>query len=262
MKSWYNIKVNPINNATSTAEVSIYDEIGLWGVDAKTFKKDWDKIKNLKEIKVYVNSPGGSVFDGMAIYNMLSDSRDKVTVEVDGLAASIASIIAMAGKKLVMREGTLLMIHNAWSLAMGDSNEMRKTADTLDKINEQLISIYSGKTGMDAEEIKQLMNEETWLDADEAVEKGFADESVKAPRMAAKYSGEIMNSFKNAPTIEEVEDTLSRCKTITAVIDKDFTPIEEEIEDNSEEGRKALQAKILQLKINKLKNGNDSKSIR
>lgn len=169
------------------AEVSIFDEIGGWGISVGDFKDAFDLIKDKKSITVYINSPGGSVTEGMALYNILASVREKVTVEVIGLAASIASIVALAGKNLVMDEGTYYMIHNPWTIAWGEADEMRKAADVLDKMRGELINIYAARSGIDGEEIARMMDEETWLTADEAREMGFAS-SVKRTVKAAALS--------------------------------------------------------------------------
>lgn len=168
MPTWFDIKAK----ADSAADVYLYDEIGGWGINAKDFINEV-RATGAKKINLRINSPGGSVFDGLAIYNFLK-SQD-VTVQVDGLAASIASIIAMAGKEVRIAGNGFLMIHNPWGGAMGDSEEMRQTADLLDKIRDSLVGTYAAKTGKDVETIKQWMNEETWFSAQEAKDNGFVD---------------------------------------------------------------------------------------
>ena len=254
-KTWYNIKVIPKENATSEAEISIFDEIGFWGINASDFKKDWDKVKNLKSIKLLINSPGGSVFDGIAIYNMISDARDKVTVEVDGLAASIASIIAMAGSKVVMREGTFMMIHNPWTMMAGGSEELRKEADVLDKIKDQLVSIYSGKSNIGVDEIEGMMREETWLTPSEAKAMGFADEIAEAPRMAANYNKPVMDyGFENTP--RKLVNYIVVPENKVEEIKEEETPQEETLVNDDQVN--ALKAKFLKFKIENI-NGDYSK---
>lgn len=169
-KSWYSIE----NKAATEATVYIYDEISLWGISANQFVKDLNDI-TAKTINLRINSPGGNVFDGITIYNSLRDHAATVKVQVDGLAASIASIIAMAGDEIRMAKNSFLMVHNAWSYTAGNAAELRKLADTLDKIDATLTQTYQDKTGMPTADIQQLMADETWLNADEALAKGFAD---------------------------------------------------------------------------------------
>lgn len=170
------------------AEISIFDEIGGFGITVSEFKEAFDLIRDKKSITVYINSPGGSVTEGMALYNILAAYREKITVEVIGLAASIASIVALAGKETpIMDEGTYYMIHNPWTISWGGADALRKDADTLDKMRGELINIYSARSGLSAEEVGQMMDDETWLTADEAFDKGFAS-SVKRTVKAAALS--------------------------------------------------------------------------
>jgi ATP-dependent Clp endopeptidase proteolytic subunit ClpP len=161
------------------AEIFIYDEIGYWGVEAKDFIRDLASVSAPK-VKVRINSPGGSVFDGLAIYNAIASYPGEIECHVDGLAASAASFIALAGDKVVMAENSMLMIHNAWGVAIGNKADMRQIADVLEKIDAQLNGMYVAKTGKDAAEIQQMLDDETWLTAAEAKEMGFVDEVTGA----------------------------------------------------------------------------------
>lgn len=185
-KSWYSVKAKA---GDPSAEISIYDEIGFWGVTAAAFIGDLKKI-DAKDITVFINSPGGSVFDGLAIYNALRQHPSNVTVKVMGVAASAASFIAMAGDKIVMPENAFMMVHNPMGGVFGNADEMRDWADTLDKIAASLISIYVARTGKSEDEIKTLLDAETWLTAAEAVEMGFADEMQPEMRVAASFDRE------------------------------------------------------------------------
>ena len=252
MKNWYKVNVITHKNATSEAEISIYDEIGSYGIDAISFKTDFDKVKNLKSIKLLINSPGGSVFDGLTIYNMLADVRGKVTVEVQGVAASIASIIAMAGDKRVMREGTFMMIHNPWTMMIGDSDDLRKEADVLDGIKEQLVGIYSRNTGMSAMDVEALMKEETWLSPTEAKKLGFATEdTLAAPRMAASFNKNIgAYGFNHTPYSEVKNEVVE--EVVEPIPNADITPVDQVVEVDTtadQELADKLKARILQFKI-------------
>lgn len=169
-KSWYRIE----NKAGAEATIYIYDEISLWGISAKQFVKDLNDV-TAKTINLRINSPGGNVFDGITIHNSLKEHAATVKVQVDGLAASIASIIAMAGDEIRMAKNSFMMIHNAWTFTAGNAEELRKLAETLDKIDATLVQTYQDKTGSPSADIKQMMADETWLNADEALAKGFAD---------------------------------------------------------------------------------------
>jgi ATP-dependent Clp protease protease subunit len=131
------------------------------------------------------------VFAGQAIYSMLKRHSATVNVYVDGLAASIASIIAMAGDSVKMPKNAMLMVHNPWSFGMGNANDFRKLADDLDKVRESMISVYEDKTGMEKESIVELMDAETWMTAEEAVEFGFADEIEEEKQVAASLNNRI-----------------------------------------------------------------------
>ena len=156
------------------ATVFIYDEIGRFGVNAGDFIKDLNGIK-AKTIHLRFNSPGGSVFDGTAVFNAIKQHKAKTVSHIDGLAASISSVIALASDEVRMAENAFLMIHDPWSMVIGNADIMREEADLLDKIGGTIAKSYMDKTGKDAKEIKKLMAAETWMTADEALEMGFID---------------------------------------------------------------------------------------
>lgn len=153
-----------------------------WWGDEVTPEAFRDELRQMKgDLTVHINSPGGDVFAGVAIYNALKDySKGKVVVKVDGLAASIASVVAMAGDEIIMSPGSMMMIHNPWSVGVGSSDELRKAADTLDQIKDSILPIYTERSGMSEDEVKDLMDAETWMTAEKAVELGFADTVQKA----------------------------------------------------------------------------------
>jgi len=191
-RRWFSVRA-----AADGAEVSIFDEVGLWGVTVADFKKELDAVKDSPAITLYLNSVGGSVFDGMALYNLLLPLKDRLTVRVLGLAASIASIIALAGKRLIMADGAYLMIHNPVAGTIGSAEELRKTAELLDKIRDQMADLYSAKSRKSRREVRRLMDEETWFTAEEAVEAGFADEVDRgAAALAARGD---LSRFQHAP---------------------------------------------------------------
>ena len=195
-KNWYDIKAL----GGGVAEVQLYDEIGSFGITAKDFATDLKNLGEVREISLRVNSPGGSVFDGNAIYNMLKQHPAKVTAYVDGLAASMASVIVMAADHVVMPENALMMIHNPWSMSVGDADALRKDADLLDKVKTTLLLAY-GRSMMTGQEISQMMDDETWLTGAEAVDKGFADELVAEVAMAASANFNLVNKFQHTPKL-------------------------------------------------------------
>lgn len=194
MPKWYEIKA-AVND---TAEVMIYDEIGGWGIQAKQFINDLSEV-TAKNIDLRLNTPGGSVFDGNAIYNALKRHPANITSYIDGLAASMGSIIALAGQQVVMADNAMYMIHNPWTVAYGDAGEFRKTADTLDKLKSSMVRIYSEKTGLSEDDVTSLMNDETWYTAEEAKESGFADEIEEGLQAAANFKPDKFKSYKNTP---------------------------------------------------------------
>ena len=199
-EKWYNIQ----NKAGSATDVYIFDEIGMWGVTAQNFISD---IKDLKDtpINLRINSLGGDVFDGLAIYNVIKKRTAKTTVYIEGIAASIATIIALGADEVVMSENSLFMIHNASGGAMGESKDLQKTAEVLNKITRQLAEVYEAKTGLSQTAIQDMMDAETWLNAQEAFDLGFIDTISDAIKVAAKYD---VSKFKNI-TQEEIKNKLS-----------------------------------------------------
>lgn len=172
-EKWYALDTTQ-DRGKSTAELLIYDVIGWWPNDADTLARTLKDLE-VDEIKVRVNSPGGSVFDGFALYNALRSHSAEVTTVVEGLAASAASLIALAGDKVVMRPASELMIHEAWTFASGPAEDMRKIADQLDSINTIVAGIYSSKAGTPADMWREAMRVETWFTPDEALEAGLVD---------------------------------------------------------------------------------------
>lgn len=186
-------------------ELLIYSDIGedLFGdaVSAMTVKKQLDEMPE-GDLRVRINSPGGSVFDGFAIYNLLQQ-RGNVTVHVDGLAASAASVVAMAGDEIVMAENALMMIHDPWTMALGSSQDMRDTAELLDKIKGSIITTYASKTGLEYDRINQMMAEETWMSAKESIDMGFATSMVGGGQTVSNIAKPWIRS---APKPEQINE--------------------------------------------------------
>jgi len=191
MKSWFTARATD-----GVAELAIYDEIGSYGVPAKTFIEEMKGLGDVSELTLRINSPGGSVFDGIAIYNALKRHPAKITVTVDGLAASIASVILCAGDEVVMPRNALIMIHDPSAVVMGSARDMRSMAEALDKMRDGLVSAYHDKTGRDQPDITDWMAQETWFDADEALEAGFADRIEDPVAMAATFD---LSKFNRVP---------------------------------------------------------------
>ena len=193
-------------------EVFIYDDIGpdwLGMVSAKYVQSELDKHKG-KDVTIRLNSPGGDVFEGQAIYNAIRRHGNKITVEIDALAASAASYIAMAGDEIRIAENAMVMIHNAWTFTIGDKREHEKRIDLLDKIDETILNTYMARNGGKAtqEQVKQWMDDETWMTAKTAVERGFADSigqplNVSACLKAGRYNNTPQAMISNMPTERE-----------------------------------------------------------
>lgn len=202
--NWFSINAKA---ETGHAEIMIYDEIGLWGVTAKEFVDQLNALE-VKTIDLRLNTPGGSVFDGNAIFNALQRHPAEVNVYVDGLAASMGSVIALAGRSVRMAENAMIMIHNPWTLAIGDADQLRDTADVLDKLRGGIAQTYVAKTGMDIEAVHEAMDAETWFTAEEALNAGLADEIIVGvdAKATAKMKA-ALTRFKNAPQIDDAEES-------------------------------------------------------
>jgi ATP-dependent Clp protease protease subunit len=183
------------------ADLYVYDVVGdSWdGVTAKMFADDMKRVASAKTLRIYINSPGGSVFDGVSIHNQLRRHKARKIVQIDGIAASIASVIAMAGDEIVAAPGSFVMIHNPWGLAIGEAADLRKVADSLDKVRGSIINVYTARTGQDAEKVAAMMDEETWMTAQEAVDLGFADRVSEDQAQLAALSRFDLSAFAHVP---------------------------------------------------------------
>tara|TARA_R110001632_G_scaffold34446_2_gene87706 strand:- start:290 stop:1282 length:993 start_codon:yes stop_codon:yes gene_type:complete len=223
-QSWYSINAKQTDKFV---DVYLYDEVGSYGISAKDFVNDIKLLKG-KDIYLHVNCVGGEVFDGMAIYNTLKKYKGKVIAYVEGIAASMGSIIPLAADEIIMSENSLYMIHNAWGGAMGEASDMRKTAALLDKLSSEIANIYTKKTGLPLSQIEEMMNEETWFSSEEALEYGFIDKVSDAVMVAAKYD---MTKFKNK-TQKEIVNQLNnnqKSKKMTEELKSWFNTKVEEI---------------------------------
>lgn len=210
-RSWYSVR----NVTRNEAEVLIYDEIGMWGVTASDFIRDLGEIK-AQQINLRINSPGGDVFDGVAIYNAVKRHTSEITVYVDGLAASAASFIAMAGDTVMMSPHSQMMIHDAAGFAMGNAADMRKLADILDNISDTIASIYAEKAGGTADSWRETMKAETWYTDQSAVDAGLADAIVgKEPQNVIRNESPPVSE---EPSVEEPEAPAAVIEPIPAAI--------------------------------------------
>lgn len=189
------------------AEESWFDD----DVTPQLFKDELNKGNG--NITVWINSPGGDCVAAAQIYNMLIDYKGDVTVKIDGIAASAASVIAMAGTKVLMSPVSMLMIHNPMTVAFGNKGEMEKAISMLDEVKESIINAYEIKTGLSRAKLSHLMDSETWMDANKAVELGFADDILKRSEANDMEIPRISMMYQEAQVVNSLMDKLAtRCK--------------------------------------------------
>ena len=208
-----------LEKTNQTATLNIYGDITSWAwednswgdVSANLLSKQLEALGDVNEIHVFINSYGGEVAEGLAIYNALRRHNAKVVTYCDGFACSIASVIFMAGDERIMNEASLLMIHNAWTWASGNSAELRKQADDLEKITQASVEAYKAHSTLTEKQIKKLMDAETWILPSEALEYGFATkidktEEKNASQSAFKQLLGIVNAYQKAKSEDEEPD--------------------------------------------------------
>ncbi len=252
--------MNRIKQATEgVAEIYLYGDVepDSWYSDsetsAKSFKDRLEELKEVTQINLHINSWGGDVMEGIAIFNLLKQHPAKINVYVDGFACSIASVIAMAGDTIYMPRNTMMMIHNCWSYAAGNAQYMRKTADDLDKIMEGSIESYLSKVKISKEELIELLDAETWLKAEECYEKGFADvllplSETVAQQSATKTIEKLLQENKQLK-----EQTKGQAKTTINLKEETVQKIAQEITENV--------LKEIKKKENPKPNNNEQKTI-
>jgi len=202
---WYRIEAK----SSAKASIYIYDEIGYVGITAQDFVRDLQAVK-APEIELHIDSPGGDVFDAVSIYNAVRDHPAVVTTVVDSLAASAASFIAQAGDKRVMNRNSTMMIHDGHGMAIGNASDMSAMVDMLDRVSDNIASIYALHAGGTAEGWRELMRAETWYTGEEAVEAGLADEvvSMAEPKNTSQNSFDL-SIFSYAGRDEAPAPTMS-----------------------------------------------------
>jgi len=179
-----------------SADLFIYDDIGGGGITAAEIKNELRELGKVSRLRIHMNCLGGSLFEGLSIYTMLAQHTAFKTTVIEGVAASIASIIALAGDEVHMAADGLVMIHNPWTTSTGNAAELQKSIDLLEKTTNQLVNIYCRRTGGDPAVIRELMEAESWLDANEASTMGFVDYVIESTRLAAQAD---FQRFKNPP---------------------------------------------------------------
>lgn len=226
MRTWFSVQ--NVANANG-AEISIFDEIGMWGVTAKDFIGQLNTI-TAKTITLSINSPGGSVFDALTIFNALRMSGKEITVRILGIAASAASYVAMVGSRIEMPENTFMFVHNPIGAVYGNAEDMRSTASDLDKIGASITATYVTRSGKPEKDIVALLEAETLLTAAECLQHGLADEVLPAMNVKAKF--EIDTLPKTARAVFEASMVASHKDPPVVPIDPsdDPRPVDPEIE--------------------------------
>lgn len=215
-----NRKYYSMATTDNVATINIYGDITSFpwldgDVSASNLSRQLEQLTDVSEIHVFINSYGGEVAEGLAIYNALKRHKAKVKTICDGFACSIASVIFMAGDERIMNDSSLLMIHNAWTWAQGNADELRKQADDLEKITQASVNAYKAHSNLSEEEIKAMMDAETWILPDEAVEYGFATaiettEQEHASQNAKKCLANIIQKYRQEAAdgaVSEEEET-------------------------------------------------------
>ena len=228
-------KTDAEGNQSAEAEISIYDSIGGFGVSANEFIDELKGLGDVETINLRIASGGGSIVEGNTIFNALKRHSAKVVTHVDSLAASMASVIAMAGDEIHMAANALLMIHNPWTMSMGGAEQLRKDADLLDKMEANIRTSY-GRSNLSAEELDAAMDAETYFTAEEALEKGFIDVISDANLAAASIGDmETLKAFNAIPQAKidgiKIECQARQLETAAATIKQFESDIEIAIEN-------------------------------
>lgn len=223
------LNVKFLNKGDKTAEILLYDEIGssMWGggIDLKDFAQELKALGDLEKLKVRINSGGGDCFVGFGIYNLLNQHPAEITICIDGMAASIASVIAMAGDEIQMAEASHMMIHDPWGFSMGTSGDMRETADLLDKLRDTIAGVYASRTGRPIDTFRASMGAETWYSAKEALDAGLCTEITNNKALAARLDTTRFN-YKNMPKDLVVEQEESKEASLKITLDVDASAMQ------------------------------------
>ncbi len=225
MKSKNGFKLEIRNQVKNKAEIIMYGDISRWDISAQGLQSVLKEVEDsVTELDIKMFSGGGDVFEGIAIYNILKRSDKKITMHIDGLAASIASVIILAADEIVIGEGSQVMIHLPWTMEMGDKNEFMNTIDRLEMVEREMVKIYQRATDLSETEIINMMTKETWFNDEQAVEFGFATSKIEAENqfnIAAKVkhcewikrkeNAKVNLEFKN-----KIQDNISKFNDILA----------------------------------------------
>jgi ATP-dependent protease ClpP protease subunit len=237
-KQWFDLSQA---ESGGPADIYLYDDIGMWGTTARDFVESL-LAANATSLNIYINSAGGDVAEGLAIYNALKRHEAKKTIYIDGIAHSIASVIAMAGDEIVMPETAMMFVHKPWAITAGNSDDLSRTASQLDAWETAIIAAYAAKTGMGTADIAAMLKDEKLLSSAEAIELGFADKSTTndAPvqmsyrgavmaRVFAKFKG-VNSMTDEKPEIEVAEEpvAIAEVEPVSEPVDEHPEPVEAE----------------------------------
>lgn len=230
-RTWYAMTAQD----DGSAQIDIHDEIGFWGVTFSDFIRDLKALGPVDRITVSLNSPGGEITDGLAIYNALRNHAASVTTRVEGLAASMASIVFMAGDRREMPDNAFLMIHNPWGGVVGESEDLRKYADLLDKMRGTLANIYTERGGVDPDAVSELMDEETWMTGAEAIALGFATDLTAPVKMAARFDIARLNMSQAPDALKNslTENAPAEADPLAEVVEQPDAATPEKVEPES-----------------------------
>ena len=235
MKRYYSLYQDTENK---TADIYIYGDITSWpwiesDVSSYTLSKELQELdESIENINIYINSYGGEVSEGLAIYNALKRHKAKVTTIVDGFACSIASVIFAAGDERIMNDTSLLMIHNAWTYAAGDSKDLKKQAEDLEKITQASINAYMQIVNIEEDELKEMMDNDTWLNGEEALEMGFATElaEVEEKQVATQsVRKQLLQKITKEPEKVPVANVRIDEDMMKEIVQKEIKELEERV---------------------------------
>lgn len=217
------------NRSNTEADLYLYVEIASWGAgfaahSAQSFKDELDSLGQLETLNIYINCPGGEAFEGIAIANMLKRKPCVKNVYIDGIAASIASIIAMAGDHIYMPANAMMMVHNVMTGVFGYADDLRKMADSVDKMTTAIKQSYLDKAGdkLDEATITALMNAESWLNAQECFDYGLCTKVLPANQMVAKVDAKFKDVYKNMPPSISSQELLTTDKALLETLTKEL----------------------------------------
>jgi ATP-dependent Clp protease, protease subunit len=221
-KAWFTAK----NAGKGVGEIRLFNDIGDFGVTAMDFANELDSLGDVATLKIAISSNGGDVSQGTAIFNILNRHKARKVVTIEGLAASMASVIAMAGDEVVMPSNAMMMIHNPWGVTMGEADQMKSFGDALQTMQDNIADAYVDRTGLDRTEVLDMMARETWLSAKKAVELGFADSVEGALQISASFD---LRKFHHVP--KKFAATNQRIATMAKA------PKHEAADDESDDGK-------------------------